>query len=467
MQTGKLNMMGYEFFYTFDKKILYLIAKEDEKEEIINSWFLKKIDDGIYSYPGEPKYIEEDFLIGNVNETNEVITFLPNKSLRIFENNGKIIVPVSGFFYSNSMLPSISRIEFTCSELNYIFPLNQAFEISYDAMEHNGKISINTLDFEKTTTDKQIFEFKGEEVEVYFGINRIMSYTIDEPPLKLTSTMNFKFKETQDYSYVLEFNRIAKEFIQFLCNRKNIIFDDIILKNDNKSIGFFHELGLESNIENIPLKEGRYIKQSLISGYEGKILTDISKNNLFLGHLGKTYSDSRVIDASSFVLRTAAFEWEFGKLFKEVGTKKEATLKIEAEATREIDILINDSQGNLKKIYKKLKKSIPTFVSLSEKINIVFDEYGEVILDRFGKYLYGINDISYDHSDIGIRMAKQRNNFAHGNLDKEFINESLMDVVFFEQVVLVMQLKYFDLDNNTINNIINNLFRYNFTDDKL
>ncbi len=52
-------------------------------------------------------------------------------------------------------------------------------------------------------------------------------------------------------------------------------------------------------------------------------------------------------------------------------------------------------------------------------------------------YMYKLNNISYDHSEIGERIGKQRN-MAHGNLDKEFINESLLDVVFLEEIVLAI-----------------------------
>ena len=87
-----------------------------------------------------------------------------------------------------------------------------------------------------------------------------------------------------------------------------------------------------------------------------------------------------------------------------------------------MECLIETSTGKKKKIYKDLKKSVISYLSLSQKIHQIFEEYGARILDIFGCYMYKINNISYDHSKIGERIGKQRNNFAHGNLDKEFIN---------------------------------------------
>ena len=83
------------------------------------------------------------------------------------------------------------------------------------------------------------------------------------------------------------------------------------------------------------------------------------------------------------------------------------------------------------------------------------------ILDKFGRYMYKLKNISYNHSEIAERIGKQRNNFAHGNLDKEFINESLLDVVFLEQIVLAMQLQYFGIDEVETKKIINEVFRHN------
>lgn len=77
--------------------------------------------------------------------------------------------------------------------------------------------------------------------------------------------------------------------------------------------------------------------------------------------------------------------------------------------------------------------------------------------------MYKLNNISYHHYEIGERIGKQRNNFAHGNLDKEFINESLLDVVFLEQIVLAMQLQYFGIDGIKTKKIINEVFHHNLT----
>lgn len=454
-------MMGYEFFFTFDEEKLSLIPKEDERDLIRHSWFYTKLESGVLALPGNPKFVEEDFLYGRINETNRVITFLTNKHTQLQENNGIITVPILAYFFSRSDRPMISRISFSGLELNYIHPINGAFEISYKPEEHDGKINISTYNFGLTTTEGQKFCVFEKEVQVYFDITRTTSLSIEKPPLTLSSSMVFHFEETQDYSFVRELYRIAKEFIQFLCNRRNVSFTDIRLSNNQGKVGEFNVIEESIEIEMKPLKDGRYIQQKYIAGYEGKILEDIAENNLYLRHLGKSFSDSRIIDAASFVLRTAAFEWEFSRLFSEDEWKSDQRKKLEEEASKELERLIETSTGRLKKIYKDLKKSAVSYLSLSQKISQIFEEYGAALLDLFGQSMYKLNNISYNHSEIGERIGKQRNNFAHGNLDKEFINESLLDVVFLEQIVLAMQLQYFGIDEIETQKIINEVFHHN------
>ena len=463
MLTGTLQMMGYEFFFTFDEEKLSLIPKEGDKDKIRFSWFNTELGKGIFSWSREPRFVEEDFLYGRINETNQVIIFLTNKYNQLQENNGIITVPILAYFFSYSDRPMISWMSFRGLELDYIYPINHAFEISYNPEEHDGKINISTYDFDSTTTEKQKFSVFGKEVQVYFGITRSTSLSIEKPPLVLSSSMVFHFEETQDYFFVRELYRIAKEFIQFLCNRRNVSFTDIRLSNNQGKVGEFNVIEESIEIEMKPLKDGRYIQQKYIAGYEGKILDDIAENNLYLRHLGKSFRDSRIIDAASFVLRTAAFEWEFSRLFSEDEWKSEQRKILEEEASKELERLIENSTGKLKKIYKDLKKSVVSYLSLSQKISQTFEEYGVTILDKFGRYMYKLNNISYNHSEIAERIGKQRNNFAHGNLDKEFINESLLDVVFLEQIVLAMQLQYFGIDEIKTKKIINEVFRHNLT----
>ena len=80
------------------------------------------------------------------------------------------------------------------------------------------------------------------------------------------------------------------------------------------------------------------------------------------------------------------------------------------------------------------------------------------IIGIFGDRLYKINGEQLHYNEMGERIANQRNNFAHGNLDKDFIGSALLDVIYMEYVVYAMQLKKYDVSDLNIRKSINDLF---------
>ena len=87
-------------------------------------------------------------------------------------------------------------------------------------------------------------------------------------------------------------------------------------------------------------------------------------------------------------------------------------------------------------------------------------DYSDII-DVFGKNLYRINGQELKYSEMGQRLSDQRNHFAHGDLDKDFIGLSLLDLIFMEYIIYAMQLKYYGLEDREIQLSINELFHLN------
>ena len=67
-----------------------------------------------------------------------------------------------------------------------------------------------------------------------------------------------------------------------------------------------------------------------------------------------------------------------------------------------------------------------------------------------------------DYNKIGENISKQRNNFAHGNIDQEFIGLSLLDLVYLEYMIYIMQLKFYGIQDSKIKCAIKDLFGCNF-----
>ena len=99
--------------------------------------------------------------------------------------------------------------------------------------------------------------------------------------------------------------------------------------------------------------------------------------------------------------------------------------------------------------------------SLQDEIVQMGKDFSE-ILGPFGERLYHYNGQELKYPEMGQRLSDQRNHFAHGDLDKDFIGLSLLDLIFMEYVIYAMQLKYYGVDNVEIQRSINELFHLSF-----
>ena len=330
----------------------------------------------------------------------------------------------------------------------------------------NCLFTVTTQSFNETTTAPQSFTVDDKQVSVEFSISRKLSTKFNDPPITLRSSMLFEFEPTNDYRFIYRLWHTAKQFLQYLCYRKNILLPEVTLSapaEDGKYEEFatlyvFNETGdAEAEI----LKSGRYIKQVNLAGSEGKILTDIANGTLYLRHLPQSYRSGRSIDASRFIMITAAFEWEFRRSFPDGIIKREATIKAEDAVTEEIQKLLNKANGRKERsIYRFLQRLVRSDSLESEIIHTgkVIDN----IIGVFGKHLYRMNGQELNYSEMGKRLSSQRNNYAHGNLDKEFIGLSLLDLMYMEYVLYAMQLNYYGIDTTNIRHAINDLFHLNY-----
>ena len=143
---------------------------------------------------------------------------------------------------------------------------------------------------------------------------------------------------------------VYRKFIQFLCYRKNVEFSKVELAApcENGTHETFAELyvldeGVDTEIQT--LKDGRYIKQAYISGHEGQILSDIASEKLYLRHLPDSFQSGKHIDAARFVMITAAFEWEFDRLFPDGICKSKERVEAELIVSQKLNELIDTSSG--------------------------------------------------------------------------------------------------------------------------
>ena len=380
---------------------------------------MKKIGDGP-AYTLAAPTMEEPYLIGKSHESGQTLIFITKQGTHIGSYNNEVLfVEVAAYVLCKTDCYPISKMLFTCPELDCIYPVTQGFscKLNHEEFQKNGILSVTTENFDATTTVPKTFSVDGHEVQVSFGISRSFSTKVGQTPLTLHSTMILKFEPTEEYSFIVRLWFVVKEFLQFLCYRLNVFIPSVDLSTPDEegrtrnfaTLKWIDECG-EEELET--LKKGRYIKLLHLDGNEGKILNDIAARKLYTRHIPDTYVSGCCINAARFVMITAAFEWEFKRLYPKGITKSDKTLAVEAGATEAIQKLIDSSTGDLKDKYKFLRKLI-TSNSLQSEVVHIGNELGEII-DMFGKRLYSMNDTELLYSEMGKRLADQRNNYAHG-----------------------------------------------------
>ena len=459
--TGTLTYKGIDFTFVFDKNELRLVPPSEKHREV-DLWFLKALGGGAYTM-GDSLYAEESIITSSCNECYQ-IKFLPSYHSPIGHINSVVVIDIQAYIIYKSRSNGVKKIAFECPEINSIYSTRQAIETKRYS---DGAFEIKTLRIDTSDKEKQIFNVDGKAVEIYFDIIQKTTQAVTKPPLSLQSCLCFRFEPTDDIGFIYKLHQIAKSFIEYLCYRRDIFFEKthIYTEANDTARTTFQDGELFVISEHLPIdeksiKDGRCIMHCYIAEAETTILNAIAENTLYMRHLPESREAGQHINAARFVMITAAFEWEFKKLYPDGLRRKDASIKAEEIATQVLTTLINESKGKLKGLYKSLLKNGIGFAPLQSKMVQVGKDLDSIIAP-FGKYLCAINKKELNYSKMGERLATQRNHYAHGDLDEEFIGDSLLDLIFLERVLYAMQLKRFGVSEENIKHSINELFHCN------
>lgn len=451
MLYGIIDYEDEKYIYRLEDNILYM----EEIESLGKGWM---VPDWL-SYP--PKF-EGDYLKGiNAENGNEVLfkTYPGNAGFR----NMQIRIRIQ-YYIELQRDETISKLSFMGDEINYIYNIAQGIE-SYGFSEE-GTASCKTKSFEETTSSTEYFTVENKEVGVYFAIYRGINFQSCHP-LNLYSSINLLVEANNDYDFLVHLCYIMKKFLGFLCYRNNIYFNEIALYTQEspqryRKVGKILFMDERKDIENEKIIKERNITYEAIKGKLGNILQDIEKEILYLRHIPDSHKDSLKIDHSKFIMITAAVEWIFKSLYPEGLRYSDKTLKAQEKVKEELDNKIIESSGEIKKQYKFLQKLVGSG-SLSQKIVQIGNDF-DSLLGMIGQYLYSINNLKeeFDYAKIGMRVQNQRNNFAHGNLDKEFEETAILDLIFLEKAIYLLQLSTYGFDDETMLDQVKRLFGMRF-----
>lgn len=456
MVQGTLIYKDIEFDFILEEEDLKLIPKNDYENKFKKT-FREELGDGAYT--DKDNYLDENYLVGQRLENYQRIVMIPkSKNITTSIFSDFIYVKIQYIIYLNSQEP-ISKISIYCKELNGIYDTRRAIE--KNDFNKNGEAEVKLKSFNKTQTDNFRFVIRDKEIECNLNISKTLYGKITEYPVRIRSAITLNFEPVQDYSILSDLYNVIKKFIQYLCYRKNVTIEDInIYTSDEKvkhrQIGTFEIINDDIIQEENKILENRFISYKYIKGYENNILQSIANESLYMRHLPMTYKEGKRENEATFIMTTAAFEWEFKKLYKNGIPHSQKAKEAKEKSRNEIENLIKNSKGKEKKIYKNLLKFI-SLEGFAENLEYTCNNLNDIIYP-FGKKLYEINNEELDYKKMGDRLSQQRNHFAHGDIDKEFIGLALLDLIFLKEIVYAMQLKRFGISDENIKNSLNELF---------
>ena len=279
--SGTCKYKDINFTFIFNGKELQLVPPSDKRETILTEWLLTAIAPGAYTVRTSLT-MDEPYLIGTCNETNSTFIFIARQGGHIGSQNFVLLVPIIAYIECRYNSVSIARMSFTSPVINCIHPVTKGFGCTLDRKDftERGIFTVTTQSFNETTTVPQSFMVDDRPVSVNFSISSRLNIKLDEPPLILESAMNFEFDPTNDYYFIFRLWSVAKQFLQYLCYRKNIYLPEVALYTSTDKGGYekfatMYVLNEDGDDEPSTLKSGRYIKQKFID-YDGDVAVNYS-----------------------------------------------------------------------------------------------------------------------------------------------------------------------------------------------
>lgn len=357
------------------------------------------------------------------------------------------------------------KITIMNDELNWFYNVHSAYDYS---IQGEAEESTASLKPNLGSSEKHIFDFKGKEIEANLNVSRSTSSN-SRHPIRLDSSLSFTFEKTNETIFIIDLHRVFSKFISFVTYRKNIDVGSVgVFKQlENKRYRQIGELSVKED-DSLLIEERRTIQEEVIP-YEfikdgvANLLDLISDSKIYTEHIPNNSKDKEHITPASFLLTTSAFEWEFKNIYGEVNLEENENLNEVhtkmLEAMKEIKEIFTGKKRRYAKSY--ISRTTNTSMSLADKIEYAFKEHNEVIND-FINHLYLLNGIKeYSYSTMAFRLADQRNNYAHGNIDINIDGTVILDLVALEWLIYSMRLRNVGIEDINIKRSINKLFKRN------
>lgn len=456
MMTGHIEFKNKEYTFWFEEDILELVPVKASKTvsfEAIEEFFS---DNYRLEIP--------EMLQGISTYSRNVIIFFIKDMDR---HNDNYQFKVYAFIEFKDGVEPVNKISFAFEELNWFYNIRKAY--GYEFNHGTGEMNV-TIDPFDSLSKEFSFLYDGKTIQALLNVSRTISNESTNP-VTLNSDLSFAFEICTDLQFYLKLYNLTRRFFRLVTYRQNINISKILLKKKDNSSGKYFTIGTFKFIENKDqfketekrIKE-RMIDFDIINSNCSNLFQLLIEDKIYLEHIPYNSKDMNRITPARFILITAAFEWEFRNFYGNVKTAENEDFRVVRDKLDSfINSLIQGNSGKQKsyaKYYKKIVNSID--MNLAERILRALNDFHE-ITGKFIENLFHINGIKdFKYSQIAERLQTQRNNYAHGNLDRTIDSIVILDLVALEWIIYAMILKNADMSDLQIKKSINKLFGRRF-----
>lgn len=240
----------------------------------------------------------------------------------------------------------------------------------------------------------------------------------------------------------------------------------------NIQVDFFHNKFFVGNLSNCKLVDGYSINEveiglinilSLLNNDNiATIIQRMDKKQIYMAHISQSIMP-KIVNTGWFLTIMAAFEWEY-RDYDFSDRKSQEAVIAQKNILSAIDSLIEKNSGKIKKHLKSYRKLINNIdMNMAEKLSYIFSHYEKKnFLEPLAHELYFQSYEEYSRKeDIALRLQKQRNDFAHGNLDQDIQPVTISDITLVRKILYIMQLDKCKVESCNIEKCYETIFGMN------
>lgn len=366
---------------------------------------------------------------------------------------------------------SITTMDLDFAELNVFYPLSKKYKID---SKKNNEDNIEISSYDKTKVDFN-FMIDSDRIDGEFGVLKKYNGNDATSPIELSAVLSYNFEKTTNIDLLFDIYKITKRTFCFLCHRRSIEIKTIDLTSTNVN-GDYVNAGIvyilydkSKREENDIIK--KTIKYGTVKSHFSELVQLVADDKLYFEHIPTNDEELHLITVSDFILEAAAFEWTFKQCYGKIPLS-EYRQEVKTDILSCIDGITESKPYNSKKKSElKLYRGIVERVdrSLSESILYALKDFDDILVD-FIKQIFGFNNMKYTtktYSDIAKDLERQRNAYAHGNIDKEMTEHIVSNTIILMWLNCAMVLKQVGYNRDEIFNIINAIFDRHFKERKI